>query len=88
MLTGLDLRPLLASIRTEVLVLQGNEDRIVPRPYFDELVGGLPNARGVIMPLVGHQPHYTHFESLAQAIGDHFLPCRPEGCERAEQAGA
>lgn len=86
LLAGLDLRPLLPSVAAEVLVLQGNEDRIVPRPYFDELTAGLPNARGVIMPLVGHQPHYTHFEALAQAIGDHFLPCRPEGCERGEVA--
>jgi pimeloyl-ACP methyl ester carboxylesterase len=82
LLAGLDLRPILPEIPTEILVLQGNEDRIVPRPYFDELLGLLPKAQGLVMPMVGHQPHYTHFEALAQAIGDYLLPCRPEGCER------
>jgi pimeloyl-ACP methyl ester carboxylesterase len=78
----LDLRPHLAAITTEVLVLQGNEDGIVPRRYFDELCAGLPRAQGVIMPLVGHQPHYTHAEALAQAVGDWFLPCAPGGCPK------
>jgi pimeloyl-ACP methyl ester carboxylesterase len=76
----LDLRPILGEIPTEILLLQGNEDRIVPRRHFDELCAGLPHATGVIMPLVGHQPHYTHGEALAQAIGDFLLPCAPDGC--------
>jgi pimeloyl-ACP methyl ester carboxylesterase len=80
LLAGLDLRPLLPGISTEVLVLHGNEDRIVPRRSFDELCAGLPRATGVIMPQVGHQPHYTHAEALAQAIGDWSLPCAPGGC--------
>ena len=37
LLTRLDLRPLLPEISTEILLLQGNEDRIVPRRFFDEL---------------------------------------------------
>jgi pimeloyl-ACP methyl ester carboxylesterase len=82
----LDLRETLKSIPTEVLLLHGNEDRIVPRAHFDELCALLPGARGVILPLVGHQPHYTHPEALAQAIGDFLLPCRPEGCPN-EPAG-
>ena len=80
LLTRLDLRPILPEVSTEVLLLQGNEDRIVPRRHFDELSAGLPHATGVIMPLVGHQPHYTHGEALAQAIGDFLLPCAPAGC--------
>jgi pimeloyl-ACP methyl ester carboxylesterase len=79
---ALDLRPSLAAITTEVLVLHGNEDGIVPRRYFDELCAGLPHAQGVIMPMVGHQPHYTHAEALAQAVGDWFLPCAPGGCPK------
>ncbi len=59
LLARLDWRPKLASIPTEILLLQGNEDRIVPRSSFDELCAGLPHARGVVMPLVGHQPHFT-----------------------------
>ncbi len=80
LLGRLDLRPLLGAIPTEVLLLQGNEDRIVPRRFYDELCAALPNARGVIMPLVGHQPHFTHAEGLAQAVADWCLPCAPGGC--------
>lgn len=80
LLTRLDLRPILPEIRSEVLLLQGNEDRIVPRRFFDELKAALPRAEAVIMPQVGHQPHFTHAEALAQAIGDWLLPCAPGGC--------
>ena len=80
LLARLDLRPLLPQISTEVMLLQGNEDRIVPRRHFDDLRAGLPHATPVLMPLVGHQPHYTHGEAMAQAIGDFFLPCAPGGC--------
>jgi pimeloyl-ACP methyl ester carboxylesterase len=80
LLARLDLRPLLPSIPTELLVLQGNEDRIVTRASYDELCGAIPNAHGVIMPLVGHQPHFTHAEGLARAITDWCLPCAPGGC--------
>ncbi len=80
MLGRVDLRPILPKIPTEVLVLQGNEDRIVARRHYDELIASLPNARGVVMPLVGHQPHYTHGEGMAQALNDFLLPCAPGGC--------
>jgi pimeloyl-ACP methyl ester carboxylesterase len=80
LVSRLDLLPDLLKIRSEVLVLQGNEDRIVPRRHFDEVCSALPAARGVIMPMVGHQPHFTHPEALAQALGDWFLPCSPDGC--------
>jgi pimeloyl-ACP methyl ester carboxylesterase len=80
LLADLDLRPVLSSIPTEILLLQGNEDRIIVRRHFEELCAGLPRAQGVLMPQVGHQPHYTHAEALAQAIGDFLLPCAPGGC--------
>lgn len=80
LVSQLDLRPQLGSIRSEVLILQGNEDRIVARSHFDELCAAIPGARGVVMPLVGHQPHFTHGEGLAQAIAEWCLPCAPGGC--------
>ena len=80
LLGRLDLRPILPEIPTEVLVLQGNEDRIVRRRHYEELLAGLPNARGVLMPMVGHQPHYTHAEGMASALDEFFLPCAPGGC--------
>jgi 3-oxoadipate enol-lactonase len=80
LLTRFDLRPILPRITGEVLLLQGNEDRIVPRRFFDELHAALPHATGVIMPLVGHVPHFTHAEALAHTIGEWILPCAPGGC--------
>lgn len=89
LLAGLDLRSILKDIPVEVLLLQGNEDRVVTRPHFDELLAGLPNAQGAIMPMVGHQPHVTHAEALASTLLDFFLPCAPGGCpgDRAEDPG-
>ncbi|MEO6810898.1 MAG: alpha/beta hydrolase [Isosphaeraceae bacterium] len=76
----LDLRPTLAEIPVETLLLQGNEDRIVPRKHFDNLCAALPKGLGVVMPMVGHQPHYTHAESLAGTISEFLLPCGTGGC--------
>jgi pimeloyl-ACP methyl ester carboxylesterase len=80
LLTRLDLRPILREIPTELLLIQGNEDRIVSRRDFDELEAELPHAEGVILPTVGHVPHVTHAEGLARVIGDWLLPCPPAGC--------
>jgi pimeloyl-ACP methyl ester carboxylesterase len=87
LLSRLDLRPLLHTIPVETLLLQGNEDRIVPRRYFDELMKELPHATGVVMPLVGHQPHYTAAESMATAVSEFLLPCAPGGCPNEAQPG-
>ncbi len=80
LLGNLDLRPILPRIPVEVLVLQGNEDRIVRRSHYEELTAALPDAKGLIMPMVGHQPHYTHPEAIAQTVNDFLLPCAPGGC--------
>lgn len=70
LLTRLDLRPALSSIATEILLLQGDRDKIVPAENYQMLCRMLPNARGVLMPGVGHQPHFTHPEWLAREIRD------------------
>ncbi len=80
LLADLDLRPILPAISAEVLLIQGNEDRIVPRRNYEELKNALPRAEGVVLPIVGHQPHLTHAELLARLIGDWLLPCAPGGC--------
>ncbi len=80
LLSRLDLRADLPKVSTEVLVLQGREDRIVSHSHYDEVRTLLPRSQGVLMPQVGHQPHYTHAEILAQLVGDFLLPCAPEGC--------
>lgn len=80
MLVGLDLGQILPAIASEVLLIQGNEDRIVPRRDFDLLESALRHAESVILPTVGHQVQLTHAELLARLLGDWFLPCPPEGC--------
>ncbi len=91
LISKLDLRPILAKIPTDTLLIQGNEDRIVARKYFEELKAGMPKSEGLVLPIMGHQPHYTHAELLAKLVGDYLLPCAPEGCPsegRAESAPA
>ena len=78
----LDLRPTLARIGSDLLLIQGREDRIVPERYFEELKALLPHSESLVLPTVGHIPHLTHAEMLARAIGDWLLPCNPEGCPR------
>jgi pimeloyl-ACP methyl ester carboxylesterase len=89
LLFDLDLRPILAEVTTEILLIQGNEDRIIARRYFDMLQTALPRAEGAILPTVGHQPHLTHAEALAGLIGEWLLPCAPAECsqEHRSQAG-
>ena len=82
LLTNLDLRPILPQVSTEILLLQGNEDRIVPRRDFELLKAKLPRSEGVIIPTVGHQPHVTHAEVLARLIGDWLLPCAGEAARQ------
>jgi hypothetical protein len=68
-------------------LLQGNEDRIVRRSEFEVLKAALPKAVGMILPTVGHQPHFTHAEILAQLIHQWLLPCveGPGGCSRRDR---
>jgi pimeloyl-ACP methyl ester carboxylesterase len=89
LLTKLDLRPILPEIPTETLLIQGREDRIVPRRDYDLLESSLPKAHGMIVPTAGHILHLTHAELMARMIGDWLLPCAPEGCPQEQgTAGA
>jgi pimeloyl-ACP methyl ester carboxylesterase len=74
LLGRLDLRPILPAIATEVLLLQGTADRLVPRPHFDVLRAGLHRAHAVLLPGVGHQPHYTYAEELTRMLAEFLLP--------------
>jgi pimeloyl-ACP methyl ester carboxylesterase len=84
LLARLDLRPLLPQIQSEILLLHGSEDRLVGKDHFEELKSLLPRARGVVMPLVGHQPHFTHAELLAATVAE-FL--EPSSCGEATCPG-
>jgi pimeloyl-ACP methyl ester carboxylesterase len=86
LLTTLDLRPILPKISVPVLLIQGNEDRVVPRKYYDGLKAALPAAEGLILPTVGHQSHFTHAELMARAIEGWLLPCAPAGCPKDSES--
>jgi pimeloyl-ACP methyl ester carboxylesterase len=79
LLDRLDLRPLLPEITQEVLVIHGTADRIVPMARHEELMAGLTHARSILMAGVGHQPHWTHPEALANLVGDFFAEGRSVG---------
>jgi pimeloyl-ACP methyl ester carboxylesterase len=87
LVSRIDLRPILKNITVETLMIQGNEDRVNPRKYYDELIAATPSARGLVVPLVGHQTHYTHAELLARTIDEFFLPCAPGGCPNEPKNG-
>ena len=87
LLDRLDLRPILPEIRQEILVIHGTSDRIVPMARHDELVDGLARPTRVLMEGVGHQPHWTHPETLAKWVGDFLVDgpsdsgvTRPSAC--------
>jgi pimeloyl-ACP methyl ester carboxylesterase len=68
LLHRLDLRPTLPHIRTPVLMIGGDRDRIVPREYEAEVEAGLPDVRRVEFTPCGHYPQYTHPGPMADAI--------------------
>jgi pimeloyl-ACP methyl ester carboxylesterase len=83
----LDLRASLPQINSDLLLIQGREDRIVPHRYYEELKCLLGRSESVVMPTVGHIPHLTHGESLARVFQEWLLPCNPEGCVREGDGG-
>lgn len=71
-----DLRPLLPTIRTPVLLLRSDCDPLVPQWCWDELEAGLPNVRRVVFTGCGHYPQYTHPKETAEAVAE-FLGEEP-----------
>lgn len=72
LVSRLDLRGCLPNIHTSVLVIQGNEDRLVPKRLYEEVISLLPRARGCVLPVVGHPIHVTHPEREAQLVAEYF----------------
>jgi pimeloyl-ACP methyl ester carboxylesterase len=69
LLDKLDLRPLLPSIRTPVLLIGGDRDRIVPRHLEAELEAALPVVWRVEFANCGHYPQYSHPAAVAEVVG-------------------
>ncbi|AMV29437.1 acyl-CoA esterase [Gemmata sp. SH-PL17] len=69
-LDTLDLRPVLPTIRTPVLLISGDRDRIVPHAREAVLANHLPNVRRVEFTDCGHYPQYTHPRGTADAVAN------------------
>lgn len=82
LLGRLDLRPRLPIISSEVLVISSGDDRIVPAACSEELCALLPRATARNEQRIGHQPHFTHPELLADWIGEFLIPPATEACAR------
>jgi len=60
----------LSEIRSPVLVITGDDDRIVPTQSSVRLARELPNARLVVIPNCGHVPHEECPAEFMQAVTD------------------
>ena len=67
-LDRVDLRPLLPEVKQPVLLFCGDLDIVVRPVHAEILLGGLPNARRVVVEGCGHVPGYSHPEVLAEVV--------------------
>ncbi len=63
-----DGRHRLAAIRVPALVITGERERYFPVEAGRELAEGLPRARFLALPGVGHHPHRENPEAFAEAV--------------------
>lgn len=80
LLHSVDLRADLPQIRQPVLLVQGDEDPLVPAACRDELARGLPNAVPVELPDCGHYGLLTHPDALAELVRHFLSDCPGESC--------
>ena len=67
---GLDLLPLLPTLRVPTLVLHGDDDHIIPVEAGRYLADHIPGAQLYIFKGRGHMPIFTATVELAQVIRD------------------
>ncbi|MBX9628049.1 MAG: alpha/beta hydrolase [Gemmataceae bacterium] len=65
-----DLRSLLPTIRTPLLLVGGDQDELVPRWCEAEVEAGVPGARRVEIAGCGHYPQFTHPGPMAAAVAE------------------
>ena len=71
--TESDLAEHLSQITQPVLVITGDDDRIVPTEQSVQLAGELPQAQLSVLPACGHLPHEECPQAFLQAIESFFI---------------
>ena len=74
LLDRVDLRPVLPDVKQPVLLFCGDLDIVVRPIHAEILLGGLPNARRVVVEGCGHVPGYSHPEVLAEVVRQFLTP--------------
>jgi pimeloyl-ACP methyl ester carboxylesterase len=69
-----DLRPLLGQVRQPTLLVYGDRDGHVPRPYQDELKRDLPSAARAEIEDCGHYPQLTQPDVFSAIIHQFLTP--------------
>jgi pimeloyl-ACP methyl ester carboxylesterase len=72
----LELSERLAELELPVLVITGDDDRIVPTEQSVRLAGEMPNAELVVIPNCGHVPHEECPQAFLEAVSS-FLAALP-----------
>ena len=67
---NLDLRPILASIRAPLLLIQGEDDEYGSPAQVEIIAAGSPAARTLLLPACGHAPHRDQPQAVLAAIGE------------------
>jgi pimeloyl-ACP methyl ester carboxylesterase len=71
-LLGWSSLPFLQLIRTETLVITGDDDQLVPLRNSQEIVRRMPNARILIIPGGGHLVIFEKIDAIAPLIAHHL----------------
>jgi pimeloyl-ACP methyl ester carboxylesterase len=70
----LDLRPILSTIRQPVLMICGDNDPLVGPTCEEALLRGLPNVGRATITGCGHNPLFSHPETLAELVRQFLTP--------------
>ena len=73
-LHGVDLRADMPHIQQPVLLLHGDRDSVMPRPFAEQLLAGLGSAGLAVLEGAGHVPCYTHPEAMAEVVRQFLTP--------------
>lgn len=65
---GFDVRARLHTLDLPVLALYGDHDVLTPPKHQERLVQALPNARGVVLPGLGHMAPFEDPTAVAEAV--------------------